>query len=154
MKGRKSEHGFTLVELMIVVGILSVVITGVVNLYIYTSVAAQLAGNKTLAVGEAQSKIEEIRNYTFDNITADFGVGGTPGNTFNLSQLTGKGVIYIDSTNTELLVIEIVVSWKDKYNRIIGEDTNLNGVLDAGEDLNSNGKIDSIITVMSMITRR
>ena len=154
MENNISKNGFTLIELLIVASILSVVIAGIINLYIYTSVAAQLAGNKTLAVSEAQSKIEEIRNHTFDDITVDYTSGGTPGNTFSLSQLNGIGVIYIDSSNAELLEIEVIVSWQDKYNRVIGEDLDLDGILDAGEDVNGNGKLDSIIKVESMVTRR
>ncbi|MCA9407413.1 MAG: prepilin-type N-terminal cleavage/methylation domain-containing protein [Candidatus Omnitrophica bacterium] len=150
----KDNDGFTLVELLIVAGIMSVVLTGMIKLFIYTNIQAELAGNKTMAVNEAQMKLEEIRNHTYAQIVADYGSGGTPGNTFNLNQLNGMGVIYVDSTNTELLEVDIKVCWQDKYNRIIGEDLDLDGVLDVGEDNNSNGQIDSIVSLSSMITRR
>ena len=158
---REAESGFTLMELMVVVWILSVTIIGMVQLFIYTSVQAEMAGRKTLAISEAQSKLEEIRNHTYASITTDYISGGTPGNTFTPVFFTGRGAVYIDSagsfitgTNAELLGVKVTVSWRDKYNRIVGEDTNLNGVLDGGEDRNGNGQLDSPVTLMGMITRR
>ena len=151
---KKAQSGFTLAELLIVVWILAIVIVGMVQLFIYTAVQAKLAGNQTAAISEAQNKIEEIRTHTYANIVTDYGAGGTPGNTFNLSLLTGKGIVTIDSSNAELLTMTIKACWRDKYNRIVGEDKNLNGQLDSGEDANGNGVIDSPVTLMSMITRR
>lgn len=148
-----SSQGFSLPELVLVAGILAFALTGLIRLYIYTSVEGALAGNKTVAVSEAQDKLEEIRNHDFSLITADYGSGGTPGNVFDLSQLDGKGIIYIDSSNSELLVIKVVVCWRDKYDRIIGGDLNLNGQYDTGEP-NVSGQLTSPVTLMTMITRR
>lgn len=148
------KNGFTLVELMIVAGILAVVFTGMIKLFIYTSVQSNLAGNKTLAVTAAQNVMEEIRNYMFDDIAVDYASAGTPGDTFNPFGLTGKGKVYVDSSNAELLVIKIVVSWQDKYGRIIGEDLDLDGSLDGGEDADGDTQLSSPVTLISMITRR
>ena len=150
----KSKSGFTLAEIIFVTGILTFVLVGMISFYIYASIQAELAGDKTMAINEAQNKIEEIRNHAFDLIPVDYVSGGTPGNVFSLTQLNGMGTIYIDTGNSELLGIEVVVCWEDKYDRIVGEDANLNGVLDGGEDQNSNGKVDSPVTLGSMITRR
>ncbi|MBF0384648.1 MAG: type II secretion system protein [Candidatus Omnitrophica bacterium] len=149
---KKMQNGFTLVELMIVSGILAVVIVGMLRLYIYTSVLAKMAENKSVAMGEVQTKLEQIRNATYNNIASTYGT--SPGNKFDLSGLTGKGAIYVDSSNPDLLEVEIVACWRDKYGRIVGEDTNLNGILEVGEDLNSDGKITSIVQVKGMIARR
>ena len=153
---KNSKAGITLVELMIAIGILTFVIVSMIQLYIYTSVQAELAGNKTLAVSEAQSKIEEMRNHNYDLIAEDYGDGGTPGNTFDLSYLNGKGLISIDSTDPELLVLQVSIFWRDKYDRIVGEDLNLNGALDEdeGEDANENDRLDAVVELISMITRR
>ena len=154
----KAHSGVTFVELLITSAILSVVILGCLQLFIYSSTEAEMTGNLTSALTETQNKIEEIRNHTYSNIVTDYASGGTPGNTFNLTLLTGKGIVYIDNStapcNSELLCLQVVVSWRNKYNRVVGEDQNLNGVLDAGEDLNGNGKLDSPAMLMSMITRR
>jgi len=149
-----TSEGFSLVEMLLVVGILAVVITGLMRLFIHCSVLSEMSGNKTLVLGEAQATMEEIRDHDYNSIVTDYSLGGDPGNTFDLTHLNGKGIIYIDSTNADLLEIKIVVSWENKYNRVIGEDANLNGVLDAGEDLNTSGELDSIATIVSYIARR
>ena len=151
---KNQNQGFTLVELMIGTAMLAVVVLGLINLFINTSAQAEIAGNKTLAVGAAQNKIEEMRNHTYSLITTDYASGGIPGNKFSLSTITGEGVIYIDSSNASLLTVEIDVSWKNDNTRIIGEDTDLDGVLDAGEDLNSNGKLDSPVKIITYIAQR
>ena len=157
----KKEAAFSLVELLIVVWILAFVMTAMIQLFIYTSVEAEMAGNKTLAVSEAQNKIEEIRNSNYANIVTNYSSGGTPGNIFTPTSFTGKGVVYLDtngsfinSTSSELIGIKVVVCWRNKYGRVVGEDTNLNGQKDAGEDLNGNNQLDSPVVLMSMITRR
>lgn len=67
-----SRRGFTLVEVMISVGVLAFVIVGLLQLFVYCSTLADAAGNMTLAVNEAQTKMEEIRNYDFDRIVLDY----------------------------------------------------------------------------------
>lgn len=137
------NQGFTLVELLVVVGILAVVILGMIQTFLVGAILSELSNRKTIAISEAQDKLEEIRNYTYDDIAADYASGGTIGNTFNLSQITGKGVITIDSSTASLLKIDIAVSFRGKDGRIIGEDLDLDGVIDAGEDVNGNGVLDS-----------
>jgi len=51
-----------------------------------------------------------------------------------------------------LLEVILTVSWKQRDGRIIGEDLNLNGILDAGEDANSNGRLDSPSELRSLIS--
>ena len=150
------EEGFSLAELLVTCGILVTVIVILLQLFVYNSILAELSGNMGYAMSEAQAKMEEIKNSDFSLITTNYASGGTPGNTFNLSQGQGKGVIYIDSSNANLLEVSVVVCWKNKDGRVIGEDTNLNGVLDAGEDLSSpvNNKLDSKATLVLKIAKR
>ena len=144
----RKNRGFTLIELMIVVVILSVVIVGMARLFIFTSTLSEISGNKTKAVSEAQGKVEEIRNHDYDDIAADY-----DGTVFPLVQLTGgKGFIYINSSDPELLIIEVSACWRDQHGRVIGDDLNLNGVLDSGEG--TGGKIDSPVKIITMLTRR
>lgn len=154
MKNKKK--GFTLVELMIVAAILAVVVVGMLQIFIYASESAAIAADKTLALSAAQDKIEEIRNHSYDDIVADYASGGTPGNTFTVNNLNAEGAVYVDASNAELLIVKVVVCWEDKYGRIIGEDFNLNGVLDPGEDTpgEENNEIDSIASLVSMVAKR
>lgn len=149
-----NQNGVGLLELLIVAGIMAVTVLGMLQLFVFTSTGASLAGNKTIAVMEAQSKIEEIRAYDFDSIVTDYANGGTVGNTFALSSINGMGVVYIDNSNPDLLTVEVVVSWEDKYDRIVGEDKNLDGTLAFAEDVNGNLKIDSPVELVTQLGDR
>lgn len=116
---RNRLRGVTLLELMITVIILAVVLVGLLQLFVYCFNLNEISGNLTVAISEAQGKLEEIRNHNFSDIADDYDSGGSPGNTFNLAQLIGTGTINIDDSNSELLEIEIVVSWQNKGNRVI-----------------------------------
>jgi len=148
------QKGFTLVEVLVATGLLVIVLAGLVGLFVYCSMLSELSGDMTTVMSELQGKWEEIRNHDYDLIVTDYSSGGTPGNTFDLTQVNAKGVIYIDATNPDILVVKIVASWQTRSDRIMGEDQNLNGVLDAGEDQNGNGEIDSSTSIVSMITKR
>ncbi len=114
-----SHRGFTLVEVMISVGVLAFVIVGLLQLFVYCATLADAAGNTTLAVNEAQTKMEEIRNHNFDSIAADYASGGTPGNTFTLSSPSGTGTITVSQVggSSQLLQIQIGVNWQNKDGR-------------------------------------
>ena len=148
------RKGLTLVEVLVTTAIVSTVTIMLLRLFVYCSSLAEMAGNLTAAMTKAQDKMEEIKNYNYDLIATDYAAGGTPGNTFSLSSPPGMGVIYIDSSNASLLQVEIDVSWRNKDSRIIGQDTDLDGVKDGGEDPDNNNKLDSIASLVTKIARR
>jgi len=150
----RSKKGFTFVEVLVVVAILAVVVTGLIRLFVYCSDSSDMAGNKTLAVIAAQTKLEEIRDHNFASIVADYSFGGTPGNSFALIYSTGNGNIYLTQIDPNLLEVEVVVSFENKRRLVIGEDQDLDGVMDVGEDVNTNGKLDSVVTLSTLIAKR
>jgi len=148
------QQGFTLVEVLVTTGIVSTVMIMLLRLFVYCTSLSEMAGNLSASVVQAQDKIEEIKNYSYDLITTDYSSSGTPGNTFSFSIPTGMGVIYIDSSNSSLLQVEVDVSWRNRDGRIVGEDTDLDGVIDTGEDVNSNGKLDSVVKIITNLAQR
>jgi Tfp pilus assembly protein PilV len=107
------------VEVLLSVGILAVVIVGLLQLFVYCSTLAEAAGNTTLAINEAQNKMEEIRNHDFSAIAIDYASSGTPGDTFTLTGLNGTGTITTSQVggSSELLQIQIDVAWQNKNGR-------------------------------------
>jgi len=157
MKKMTKNLGFSLLELMVVIFILAIVVVSMLQLFLHTSELSGITGNKTTAVAEAQSKMEQVRLFSFDNV-----VGTYNATTFALDQLDGTGSISIGTTNpeitsagNELLEIKVDVCWREKFGSILGEDTNLDGSWDSiGEDRNGNGVYDPAISLVSMTTRR
>lgn len=115
----RDRQGFTLAEVLIAVGILAVVIVGLLQLFVHCSNLAEAAGNTTLAVNEAQNKMEEIRSHNFSTMAVDYASGGTPGNAFTLTSLNGTGAITISQVggSSALLQVRIDVVWQNKNGR-------------------------------------
>lgn len=146
------DRGFTLIEVMIATAILVTVLCGILATYIACFELITTSQNLTLAVNSAQKKIEEIRDYTFSGIFADYN-----GTTFVVDEIAAgnsRGIVYVDNSDSDLLEITISVCWRQRGNRIIGEDLDLDGSLDAGEDSNANGIIDSPAQLITLITQR
>jgi type II secretory pathway pseudopilin PulG len=166
----RRKKGFTLVEVLVTVGIFIIVILSLLKAFISFSVLEDSADNTAIVLSKAQSKLEEMREHNFDTLMTDYNPGGNPG-VFYLTKVNdgveGAGVIYLRQVSTIpttlLLEAEVVVCWRNKDGRIVGEDNGgtdsakaLNGVLDTlvGEDTDGNGKMSSRIDLMTMIAKR
>lgn len=68
----RNPAGFTLVELMVTTFVLATALVGIISLYVYCTLLAELSKQKTVALSIAQGKLEEIRNNTYADIVDDF----------------------------------------------------------------------------------
>lgn len=96
---------------------LAIVFTSALLVFVYGSILSEGSGNLTLALGEAQGKMDEIRNHSYDSITTDYN-----GVSFNLTYpAQGTGEIEITEVGAdvadELLQVNITVSWPNKDDR-------------------------------------
>jgi len=165
----RSLTGFTLSELMIAALVLVTILVGLLASYVTCFDLNETNRNTTSALNAAQEKMAEIRNWNFDTVCSDFNTD--PDNKFTVFGMPAgesMGVVYayVDTEyntcpggfnctcNYDILRVVISVCWRQKGGRVIGEDTNLDGVLDvgAGEDTNGNGQIDSPVQLISFVT--
>lgn len=152
--------GFTLVEVLITAFIMVIVFGAFLNLINGSFKLQDNGRNFILVSNAARSKIEEIRSVAFDNIVGSFNntVFDVPGfmNNYARGRVTA---IMVNGSGGDLIDIRVVICWRQKDGRIIGEDngqgggTALNGVLDGSEDVNGNGRIDSPCVLSSAINR-
>ncbi len=159
----KDGRSFTLIELLIATAILIVALVGLLAAYQGCFLLAENARNLTGSLNSAQAKMEKMRIYNFSLLSGDYAAGGIY-NIFPASGLDGnrKGKIYIQDVSTELngslLQVRVVICWSEKGGRIIGEDKNLNGILDTtplpSEDTNSNGEFDSPCELVTLMAQR
>ncbi len=150
-----SRKGITLIELAIASAI--IIITFVAFLFGIISCfkLAQVSKESFFVLHSASAKMEEIRGYTFVNIYNYYNNGA--GHTFEVAELPANstyGTVSIDNSDPELLKAYIAVCWRSSDGRVIGEDTNLDGILLPAEDIDSDNRIDSPVTLSSYITRR
>lgn len=148
----KHNHGMTLLELMIATAVLIIAITGLLAALTGLFTLNENAGKLTLAMTAAQDKIEEIRNANFDTLFSAYNAAHFDPDGFLPSQAEAN--IVINDTNPDLLQVCVSVSWMGRSNKIIGEDLNLNGGLDAGEDLNGDLRLSSPAEIVTLIGRR
>lgn len=149
MINRRFKRGFVLTEALIATIIAAFAICGILLMYIAAMDSIRTSKNASIATSAAQGLIEEIRNTPFPDIVTDydhllFSVNNIPSN---------RGIVYVDDTDPEFLLITISICWS-QGNRIVGEDRNLNGVLDIGEDVNGNGIIDSTVELVTQVANR
>jgi len=142
-----SRRGFTLAETLVATLVVAVALCGIMGVYVGFFDLLATSKNVNIATNAAQGLMEQIRNDTFTNIADDY-----DGNIYTVNNMpSNKLVVYVNTTNPELLVVTISVCWKQK-NRLFGEDKNLNGILDTGEDTNGNGIIDSTVQLVALVS--
>ena len=170
----RSKRGFSIAEVLLAVGILGFALCGILATYLACFNLASISKNTNIATSAAQGIIEQIRATPFTTLW-DTSLQKSQielnGNFYNLTHVSGNrwsltfmvnnmpanmGIAYIDIDNTttpKILTATVSVCWK-QGDKIIGEDVNLNGVLNAGEDTNGNGLIDSPMELITQIANR
>jgi len=150
-----SKKGFVLPEVLLATAIAAFAVCGLLLMYVAGMDLIRTSKNASIATSAVQGLIEEIRNTPFPDIVTDynllkFSVDGIP--PIN-GVVSSSGVVYVDDTDPEFLLVTISVCWR-QGNRIIGEDTNLNGELEVGEDANNNQIIDSTVELVTQVANR
>ena len=144
-----NEKALTLTEIMVATVIMLLTIAGILTSFLRCLELQEMARNQSMAVKASKSKLEEMNNTVFNQIKANFN-----NVTFTANGLNGIGVSYVNDANPNLLLIRISFCWRQANGRVVGEDKNLNGQVNAGEDTNGNGLIDSPTTLVSNIFQR
>lgn len=163
----KNKSGFTLAELMVASLVLVTILVGLLASFVTCLDLNETSRNLTTALDAAQQKLAEIKDYSFSLACSDY----SDANKYKFFTLTdmpageSKGVVYpyVDSglnsctvyncsCDYDVLRVVISVCWRQKSGRVIGEDKDLDGVLDIGEDKNGNNQIDSPAQIVTFLT--
>lgn len=140
-----AHKGLTLPELLITTVILLPLFMGTILSFIKCMELSEMARHSSMAVLACKNKMAEIENTAFAQVHSTFN-----NTTFTAPDLNGTGVVYIDDSNPDLLEITASFSWRERTGRVVGEDLDLDGQIDAGEDINNNGILDSAVQLASV----
>ncbi len=144
-----STRGFSLIETILAIAILAFAVCAVLQTYVTCFALSSISESVNIATNASQGLLEEMRSSNFNQLYDTYN-----GLHFIVNELANsRGIVYVDDANPELLKVTVSVCWRSG-SRVIGEDANLNGVLDAGEDKNGNGKIDSVVELVTLIANR
>lgn len=146
------KKGFTLIEVMAATVILVGAILPALFLIVNNINMGENSKNQTLARNAARAKVEEMRNADFSTLVSAY-----DDHVFDIPGLNGKMRVDADvvaMSSNSLIDVRVVICWRQRGSRIIGEDSNLNGVLNTGEDANNNGHIDSPCMILTSIANK
>ena len=115
IKSKKSK-GFTLIEILIAMIILSIAFLGLAGLMIQTTKNNSFGGRITEAATIAQDKLEELRATSWVAITAGSDRVSVNGMNFNRNWAIVPNAIVAPYTEPTLNTITIVVNWNDQTN--------------------------------------
>jgi len=155
------KRGFSLVEVLMCVGILAALFVGLTSLNVYCFDLLETSKNTTTALNIARTRIEEVKSMTFNAIRSAYVVA--PGGpqiiillpaTYGLDGTLRLEVTDVNGSGLNLVDVRVVVCWKQKGGRIVGEDTNLNRILNGTEDSNGDGKLSSPVELITAIAKR
>lgn len=144
----RGQKGFTLVELLVATLIMIISFIGILVAYIRCLELSEMSRNSSTALTAAKSRMEQIKNTNFADILANYHQV-----TFTTPNLDGIGVSYVDASNVDLLEITVTFCWRQKNGLIVGEDSDLDGVLDPGEEQSvpANNILDSPVQLVTYI---
>ena len=141
-----NNKAFTLSELMIATLIFTFAFAGTIIVFFRCIELSELARHSSTAVNAVKSRLASIEDTPFANVLATYN-----NTTFTAADVNGTGVTYVTGLDADLLRVTLVFCWREKNGRVMGEDTNINGVLNAGEDTNANGVLDSPVEMTTYI---
>ncbi len=141
-----SQKGLTLPELLIATLIFTVAFAGILLGILSCMELSEMTQHSTAALYASKSRIAAIENTPFAQISANYN-----NTTFTAPDVNGIGVVNINSPSADTWDVTVTFCWRQTTGRIIGEDTNLNGQLNAGEDQNGNGILDSPVKLTTSV---
>lgn len=138
-------------EVLLAVSILAFVLCGLLSTYISLFYLGDISRQVILVTNTLQARLEEIKNTAFDSLPA---LNGTTFTIPGFANNNARGQIQISNTIfPDIREVRLVASFRSKTTRIIGEDTNLDGLLGVGEDTNNNGRLDSPMEIITLVAR-
>jgi len=161
------KKGMTLIEVLLSMVIVALGIGAIFLAYPTVFEGVRISSQRVLAWELARKEMEILKNSDF---AALYGVAYNPrsdtpvANTFSTSDIpNSSGVYYIekiygdvdgdgdrDDLLNDLIRIEVVICLK-AGRRVLGEDKNLDAVLDSAEDENNDKKISSPVSLYTLV---
>jgi Tfp pilus assembly protein PilV len=105
-KSFRLKNGFTLSELMVTAGILTIAITGLLAAFINAHLLNEATNSKSIATNDAQYVLEKLKNVSYENLSGY--------SDFNFTNLNNE-TIFVTVTNlTNAKNVVANVTWTER----------------------------------------
>ncbi len=103
-----------MVELIVATAVFLIALTGILYSYMKCLELQDLGRNTSLATAAVKNEMETIKDTSYSAIFTTYNNA-----TFTAPGINGTGTVYVNNSNPNLLVIEVVFSWKQPNGRVI-----------------------------------
>lgn len=145
----KTKQGFTLAELLIATTVCLLASVGILFTYVQCLDLNSINHDSSTVMQQTRNMMEEILASSPATVHDTYNE-----KTFPIEKPTGILLVKVNDQDPQLLIVTVKAFWKQSKGRIIGEDLNLDGILEQNEDANKNGELDSPYTLVSYIYHR
>ena len=156
-----SAKGFTLLEVAVTLVIALAMTLTVLQVVVMARELTSASQVGQLAWLGAQRKMETLIDLAFAQYDALLAAdnAGDPNHLFTIDGLPGvtQGVVQVfpeAGSDPTIADVYVTVCFRGGQGRVLGEDQNLNGVLEGAEDLDGDAVMDSPVQLVTRLTRR
>ncbi len=129
---RKSESGFTLIELIVTSALSGLLIIGIVNLYIAIEEAQRRSYHLEIATRAGESQIESLRNLQYGSLEPETTLDFTSDLPAQLPS-PRSGTVAISEPEDDLRRVDVTITYKDGSNTKTVKQSSLIGVVGIGQ---------------------
>lgn len=129
---RKNESGFTIIELLVTITFFSLVVIGIVNLYITIETAQRKSYHLEIATRAGETKIESLRNSQYGNLEADTDMNFTDELPADLPE-PKTGIAHISEPEAGLKRVDVTITYKDGSKSKTVKQSSLIGIVGIGQ---------------------
>lgn len=144
-----SCRGITLPELLIATTVVLLASMGILYTYIQCLELNKINHDMTLVLEDCRNIMEDIRSSSATMVHETY-----HNKTFPLHGPQGIILVLVNDQDPQLLLVTVKAFWRQSKGRLIGEDKNLNGMLEEGEDTNKSNELDSPVTLTTYVYNR
>jgi prepilin-type N-terminal cleavage/methylation domain-containing protein len=111
-KDMPSEGGFTLVELLVTIVVLSIIITSIGGLFYLTQITQVQSQHYDIAVRATRTEIEDLRNEGYNSLTPGTNINFTSSLPSGLPS-GATGTVVVSEPTTGLRRVDVTVTYTD-----------------------------------------
>ena len=115
-----SQHGTSLVEVLMAVAVLSIVVVGAISLFAQSSILTTMLKEQVIVNNALNERMEEIRNMPYSTITG-LGSSFTTSGFNQLDNASGTLSLQDAFSDADIRKVNVVISWTSVQGRPVSK---------------------------------